>query len=180
MQAVILDSNPIVPSSQNEDIPVGKHTFSSASTLVCTSRSRPATITTEALSTHEKELANQNVAKAGQQQEFVRPSLVRSTSARSSGSKIEEPGSSDDGQLADSSSIGYDMDKECPQSPSKHGRRKSKRSEDLIRPTTKCVIDLYLAGEEELQDIPGIDDEVASTVVSLRSTICTYEKFITR
>jgi hypothetical protein len=53
-------------------------------------------------------------------------------------------------------------------------------SEDRIV-TRPRVVDLYLASQEELEDIPGIDDEVAHTVLtSIRPASTHFHKFINR
>jgi hypothetical protein len=47
--------------------------------------------------------------------------------------------------------------------------------------TRPRIIDLYLASQEELEDIPGIDDEVAHTVLtSIRPASTHFHKFINR
>jgi hypothetical protein len=47
--------------------------------------------------------------------------------------------------------------------------------------TRPRIIDLYLASQEELEDIPGIDDEVAHTVfTSIRPASTHFHKFINR
>jgi hypothetical protein len=53
-------------------------------------------------------------------------------------------------------------------------------SEDRIV-TRPRIVDLYLASQEELEDIPGIDDEVAHTVLtSIRPASTHFHKFINR
>jgi hypothetical protein len=47
--------------------------------------------------------------------------------------------------------------------------------------TRPRIVDLYLASQEELEDIPGIDDEVAHTVLtSIRPASTHFHKFINR
>jgi hypothetical protein len=47
--------------------------------------------------------------------------------------------------------------------------------------TRPRIVDLYLASQEELEDIPGIDDEVARTVLtSIRPASTHFHKFINR
>jgi hypothetical protein len=53
-------------------------------------------------------------------------------------------------------------------------------SEDRIV-TRPRIVDLYLASQEELEDIPGIDDEVARTILtSIRPASTHFHKFINR